>query len=331
MNRKPLLQNCFNKQKLFQSSPAWGNRILAGIVGLFFLLHGNAGTAQTTFLTNTSEVVSPCTNCTAEDIKAVDFWLSGYGPEEASQCLDSSTELSTNKMIVQLNVTASQRYGLVMVANMHIDSSGDGKQSSTFFKAFKFCSNKTYLKGIRTDTISLVGLNKVLKAGWRITIKDVFVAWDNNDFLKGNNKTAPCIGIEATGGSISYTTSWDCKYVMGNALTPHCKKQDEVFIIKVPTKPIIHPNPVPTPVTCPNGNNGAIDISVGPWFQVEDYTYLWSKVGDPSFTPQTSQDASNLTAGTYYVTVFASPTCLDRKSTRLNSSHTDISRMPSSA
>ncbi|MFM7838017.1 MAG: hypothetical protein ACKO6K_00500, partial [Chitinophagaceae bacterium] len=281
---------------------------------LMLILLSKVGYAQITpsstqFLSNTSEVESPCLNCTAEDIKAIDFWLKGYGPGEASNCLDSGNVLSTdNKMIVKLSVTASQRYGLVMVANVHIDSSGDGNQASTFFKAFKFCSYKTYLKGTPTDTISLTGLNKVLKAGWRITIKDVFVAWDNNDFSKGNNKTAPCLGIDATSGSISYATSWDCKYVMGNALTPHCKKQNEVFIIKVPTKPTVHPNPVCTPVTCPNGSNGAIDISVGPWFQVPDYTYLWSKQEDPSFE-QTTQDASGLTAGTYDIRIYASPTC----------------------
>ncbi|MFM7839120.1 MAG: SprB repeat-containing protein, partial [Chitinophagaceae bacterium] len=249
-----------------------------------------------------SDLVSPCTNCTAEDIKAMDFWLAGYGPKDSvngKQCLDSGVAINYSKLVVQLNVTASERYGLLLVANLHVDST-EATGNNTYYRTLIYGSNKTYKKGIVYDTFDLPSsIRPLLKAGWRVTIKNVFLAWDNNDFTaKGNgNKTGPYLGLDSISNSndpeLAYR--WDCKAMQGNALTPHCKKQDEVWIIKLPTKPLIR-SIVTNNVTCPGGTNGSIVLSVGPWFQ--DYTYLWN-------TGATTSYLNNLASGTYNVTVTA--------------------------
>ncbi|MFM7713202.1 MAG: hypothetical protein ACKO7A_10920, partial [Microcystis sp.] len=129
-------------------------RVLASLFIAVLFLQVNSAHAQ--WITPTpatdwdldQDVVVNCKNCVAEDVKAVDFWFKGY--KNLDQCLDSTTKIVSNGLVVELNVTAKDRYGLMFVGNLHVDS-GNGEK---FVKTLYYCLSKTYRQGIVRDTIN---------------------------------------------------------------------------------------------------------------------------------------------------------------------------------
>ncbi|KPK79876.1 MAG: hypothetical protein AMS27_17585, partial [Bacteroides sp. SM23_62_1] len=118
------------------------------------------------------------------------------------------------------------------------------------------------------------------------------------------------IDISISGGTPGYTCSWNHgpieedvygltagSYVVTVTDANGCS-QDSTFIINEP--PAIQINRVVTNVTCPGGNDGAIDISTSGG--MPGYSYSWSH-------GLTSEDIFNLTATTYTVTVTDSKDC----------------------
>ncbi|MFM7839908.1 MAG: hypothetical protein ACKO6K_10095, partial [Chitinophagaceae bacterium] len=244
------------------------------------------------------DLVSPCTNCVAEDIKAVDFWFKGYGPNDNPKCYDSSTVLDTDTLIVQLNVTAKERYGLLITANLHVDSAGtESDPSTTYYATIINCTNKTYKQGIVYDTIAVNFGGRKIRAGFYTTMREVFVAWDNNK-PNGPKKTwLVCEGLNTVGSTYT-SASYDCKmWGDGVSLTPKCKKQTEVFVIKSKVNPRVYAKNI-TKTTCAGGNDGSIEVYATPWFQ-SPVSYSWT--GPNSYTGS-GDEISGLKAGTYNVT-----------------------------
>jgi gliding motility-associated-like protein len=72
------------------------------------------------------------------------------------------------------------------------------------------------------------------------------------------------------------------------------------YDISQPTPLVI--NDVTTPVSCHNGNNGAIDITVTGGTKKTDYSYFWTTLDGSGIVPL-QQDQTGLTDGTYTITV----------------------------
>ena len=88
---RTLFRKLFQEERL--ASPHLSKGLVIGLL-LLALIQGHSVKAQKTENSNAiqltafpltgKDLVSPCTNCVAEDIKLVDFFFKGYGPGEAS-------------------------------------------------------------------------------------------------------------------------------------------------------------------------------------------------------------------------------------------------------